>query len=112
MTLGIFFREYILVFGARGKKEYSNLKEEKNVFIAKQANKKQVFLFYLRLGATGKVFKVWSLDYQHQYHLRTGYKQAKVLGSNPDLLNQTLLGSGLIIFNLTCSTNDCDTQSN
>lgn len=40
MTLGIFFREYILVFEARGEKEYSNLKEEKNVFIAKQANKK------------------------------------------------------------------------
>lgn len=76
MTLGIFFREYILVFEARGKKEYSNLKEEKNVFIAKQANKKQVFLFYLkrRLGATGKVFKVWSVDYQHQHHLRTCYK--------------------------------------
>ena len=37
------------------------------MFIAKQGNKKQVFLFYLkrRLGATGKVFKVWSLDYQH-----------------------------------------------
>ena len=64
MTLGIFFREYILVFGARGKKEHSNLKEEKNMFIAKQANKKQVFLLYLkrRLRAIGKVFKVMSLD--------------------------------------------------